>query len=181
MKRKSKKNSSYLIALLLLLLVGTGIGYAAISTTLNINGKSTIGKATWDVHFENLSVSQGSVTATKAAAIDAGKTNISYEVTLNTPGEYYEFTVDVANDGSIPAKVSALPTLGGITSADDVYLNYKVTYKDGSPISADDVLAVNGTASYKVRIEFDENITSSQLPTAGKSLDLTFAVNYAQK
>ena len=181
MKKKSKKNSSYLIAILLLLLVGVSVGYAALSTTLNINGKSTIGKATWDVHFENLKVTSGSVTATKAATIDSGNTNITYEIPLNTPGEYYEFTVDVANDGTIPAKVSAAPTLSGINTSADVYLNYTVTYADGRAIAVNDKLAVGGTATYKVRVEFDQNISSSQLPTNGATLDLAFAVNYVQE
>ena len=179
-KKSSRKNSSYLVALVLLLLVGMSIGYAAISTTLNINGKSSIGKATWDVHFENLKVTSGSVTATKAAAIDSGKTNITYEIPLSIPGDFYEFTVDVKNGGSIPAKVSANPTLGGISSAEDVYLNYTVTYSDGRSIAVNDALAAGATASYKVRVEFDENISNSQLPSEAKTLDLTFAVNYVQ-
>lgn len=179
-KKNSKKNSSYIVAIVLLLLVGISIGYAAISTTLNINGTSNIGKATWDVHFENLKVTTGSVTATEAAAIDAGKTNITYEIDMSTPGEFYEFTVDVTNGGSIPAKVSATPTLGGVSTAQDVYINYTVAYSDGTAVKANDTLAVGATKTLKVRVEFDSTISNSQLPTSAESLSLTFAVNYAQ-
>ena len=181
MNKKSKKKLSFKNSAVLLLLIGVGIGYAVISTTLNITGKTTIGKSSWDVHFENLVTTTGSVTPTQAAVIDSGKTNITYEIPLELPGDFYEFTVDVKNGGTIPAKVSANPTLGGITSAEDVYLNYTVTYADGTEIKLDDELAPSATASYKVRVEFDKNITGSQLPTDAKVLDLTFAVNYVQK
>ena len=44
------------IAIILFLTVGFCIGYAALNTTLTINGSSTIEKNTWDVHFENIKV-----------------------------------------------------------------------------------------------------------------------------
>ena len=43
---KSKKKSSFAVPLLLLLVISISIGYAALSTTLNINGTSTIKKQT---------------------------------------------------------------------------------------------------------------------------------------
>ena len=176
-----KKKVKYIMVALLLLLIGVGIGYAIISTTLTITGKTTIGKSTWDVHFENLVTTDGSVTATQPAVIDTGKTNITYEIPLAVPGEFYEFTVDVANGGSIPAKVSAAPTLGGVTTEEDAYINYTVTYANGDEIKVNDALEPGAKATYKVRVEFDRDITSSQLPSESKSLDLTFAINYVQK
>ncbi len=50
---KKKKNSSFVV-IALLLIVTISIGYAALSTTLNINGTSTIKTQTWDVHFANV-------------------------------------------------------------------------------------------------------------------------------
>ena len=176
-----KKEMKYVIVVLVLLLIGVGIGYAIISTTLKITGKTTIGKSTWDVHFENLVTTEGSVNATQPAVIDTGKTNITYEIPLAIPGDFYEFTVDVANGGSIPAKVSATPTLGGITTEEDVYINYTVAYANGDEITVNDALEPGAKVTYKVRVEFDRDITSSQLPSESKSLDLTFAVNYIQK
>lgn len=181
MRRRRIKNSSYIAAILLLLLVGISVGYAAISTTLNINGTSSIGKSTWDVHFENLAVTTGSVTATTPATIQSDKTNITYTITLNNPGDYYEFTVDVKNSGTMAAKISATPTLSGVSTAQDVYINYTVKYSNGNAIAANDTLAVGETKTFKVRVEFDSNISSSQLPSTTSSLSLGFSVNYVQQ
>ena len=179
MKKKSGKK--VVLSLLALLLLTITVGYAALSTTLNINGTSKINNATWDVHFANLEVTSGSVSATKAAAIDSGTTAIDYNVELIKPGDFYEFTVDVTNTGTIDAKLGEAPILSGVSAEQDVYTNYTVTYSDNTAINANDKLAAGATKKLKVRVEFDrENITNSQLPTEAQPLNLTFAMNYVQ-
>ena len=177
MKKKSGKK--VVLSLLALLLLTITVGYAALSTTLNINGTSKINNATWDVHFANLEVTSGSVSATKAATIDSA-TEIDYNVELIKPGDFYEFTVDVTNTGTIDAKLGAAPILNGVSAEQDVCTNYTVTYSDDTAIHANDKLAAGATKKLKVRVEFDRNITNSQLPTEAQTLDLKFAMNYVQ-
>ena len=177
MKKKSGKK--VVLSLLALLLLTITVGYAALSTTLNINGTSKINNATWNVQFKNLTVTPGSVSATKAATIDSA-TEIDYNVELIKPGDFYEFTVDVTNTGTIDAKLGEAPILSGVSAEQDVYTNYTVTYIDDTAIHANDKLAAGTTKKLKVRVEFDRNITNSQLPTEAQPLNLTFAMNYVQ-
>lgn len=190
---KDKKEKNIIIVALLIVVVSMSIGFAILSTTLNINGTATVKANKWDVHFENLQVASGSVTATTPAAItNADATLVNYVVTLDKPGDYYEFTVDVVNDGSIDAKISATPSISGVSPDQDVYVNYTVTYADGSTINANDPLVADTTnnanvKTYKVRVEYDATIENSQLPTptanggvGDQTLNLTFAVNYVQ-
>ena len=61
-----------ILFVLLLLVVGLSVGYALLQTTLTINGTSKIKGNTWDIHFANLNVIDGSVsigTGDVAAAI----------------------------------------------------------------------------------------------------------------
>lgn len=178
MKKKSGKK--VVLSLLALLLLTITIGYAALSTTLNIKGTSKINNASWNVHFDNLAVTSGSVSATKAAAIDSATTTIDYNVELTKPGDFYEFTVDVTNTGTIDAKLGDTPILNGVSTEQDVYTNYTVTYSDNTAIKANDKLAAGATKKLKVRVDFDKNITNSQLPTDAQTLNLTFAMNYVQ-
>ena len=178
MKKKSGKK--VVLSLLALLLLTITVGYAALSTTLNINGTSKINNATWNVQFKNLTVTPGSVSATKAATIDSGTTAIDYNVELIKPGDFYEFTVYVTNTGTIDAKLGDEPILNGVSAEQDVYTNYTVTYSDDTAIHANDKLAAGATKRLKVRVEFDRNITNSQLPTEAQPLNLTFAMNYVQ-
>lgn len=177
---KSKKKSSFAVPLLLLLVISISIGYAALSTTLNINGTSTIKTQTWDVHFANVKVTTNSgATVTKAPTITDGKTTeVTYNVALNQPGSVYEFTVDVVNGGSIAAKTSAAPTLGGNTQTG--IFNYTVTWSDGSAITANTTLAAGATKTAKVRVEYKKDITVSQLPAADTALTLTCSIPYVQ-
>ena len=176
---KKKKNSSFVV-IALLLIVTISIGYAALSTTLNINGTSTIKTNTWDVHFANVKVTTNTgATVTKAPTITEGKTTeVTYNVALNQPGSVYEFTVDVVNGGTIAAKTSATPTLGGNTQT--AIFNYTVTWSDGSAITANTALAAGATKTAKVRIEYKKDITAAQLPSTDTALSLTCSIPYVQ-
>ena len=52
----TKKKYFLSTMLLVLIIILLSIGYAYLSTTLNINGSSSINNATWNIHFENVQV-----------------------------------------------------------------------------------------------------------------------------
>lgn len=60
MKEKKEKKRKYVIVLLLLLIVICfSVGFALLSTKLDIQGTSEIGKLSWDIHFDNIKVTNG--------------------------------------------------------------------------------------------------------------------------
>lgn len=177
--RSNKTN--YLVAIIILLLVSISIGYAALSSTLNINGTSNIAKTIWDVHFENIVVTAGSVTATSSPTVSGDKLAVNYVVPLTLPGDFYEFTVDVKNSGSISAKLSQAPVISGVNTTQDVYVNYMVTYSSGDEIKSGDTLNAGASTTIKVRIEYDENITAGDLPSEAQTLNLSYSMNYVQQ
>ena len=195
--RKESKKQNIMIVIIALLLVVT-IGYATLQTNLTINGTSKINNSTWNVHFNNPTVATGSVaidTSTHANAKAATKddaTTVSYNVLLTNPGDYYEFTVPVQNEGSIDAMIDEITStiqigtgiVTNITSSSDLptWLNYSVTYSDGVAIAPKHELNAGTTETYKVRVEFKRDIDNTQLEdAAGKELKLTFSVKYVQK
>ena len=182
MNKKKKGRGSFIAILVLVLVLGISIGYAALSTTLNINGSTTIGKSSWDVHFANVIETAGGVTATKAAAITAGQTTeVTYEVTLPTPGTFYEFTVDVVNAGSLDAKLSADATVEGVSAAQAVYTKYSVVWSDtGVAPKTGDVITAGQKKTAKVRVEYNKDVTAAQLPTTDQVLTLTASMNFIQ-
>ena len=130
MRRGYKKKHFY--QLLIILFLCLGIGYAALMTDLSITGVANVTHSSWDVHFENLQVQYGSVTPDVAASIDSD-TSISYEITLNQPGDFYDFRVDVVNEGTIDAMIESFSSkLNGtaITTLPS-YINYSVTFMMG--------------------------------------------------
>ena len=177
--KKSKKRLYFLLVIVLLLLVS--VGYAVLSTNLNIVGASTINNSTWDIHWENVSVKSGSVTAS-TPTIDTAKTTVNYSVTLTIPGDYYEFTVDAVNAGTIDGMISVVSNkLNGteITTLPS-YLEYKVTYEDGVDIAPNHLLAAGTSEKYKVHVGYKKDISVSDLPATPQTLNLSFSVTYVQ-
>ena len=167
--------------ILILLVVCLGIGYSYLNTELNINGTANINSANWNVYWNNVQVTEGSVSA-PTPTIDSTKTTVSYSIILNTPGDYYEFTVDAVNGGTIDAMIDTIDSkLNGatITTLPD-YLKYTVTYSDGVALEPNHQLLHNTTEKYKVRIEYRTDIELNQLPATNQTLSLQFTVTYRQ-
>ena len=164
--------------LLFLLILGLGIGFAYLSTQLNINGATNVLGSKWSVYFDNIVVSEGSMEA-ELPTIDTNKTTVDFGVTLANPGDYYEFTVDVVNDGTIDAMIESISKTS-LEARVLQYLNYTVTYNDGKSIEQNDVLEAKDKTTYKVRVEFKKDVSASDLDENGVSLDLSFTANYVQ-
>ena len=182
--RKEKKEGNgrkgFLVLILLLLLIGVTIGYSVLSDTLNINGTSRIKNATWKVHFTRVNPTSGSVSPVSAPSISSDGLKITYDVNLDTPGDYYEFTATVKNDGSVDAKLASKPTLTGLTDSQNTYINHTFTHSDGSKVEAGEELLAGDSIVYKVRIEFDKNVNEDQLPTAEQILSLSVKLDWEQ-
>ena len=178
--KKNKKKLNYMILIIMLLVIS--IGYAVLSTNLNIVGAGTINNPTWNIHWENVQVKTGSVSAS-TPTIDTAKTTVNYSVTLTIPGDYYEFTVDAVNAGTIDGMVSVVSNKLNNTEITTLpnYLEYKVTYEDGVDIAPNHLLAANTSEKYKVHVGYKKDISATDIPTTPQTLNLSFSVTYVQR
>ena len=176
--RYNKKRSTFFL-FLFLLVCSVGLGYAALSTTLSIDGSAQFKDARWNVYFDNLNVTSGSVTATTAASI-TNTTTVSFAARLENPGDFYEFTVDVVNGGNMNAMIESFNILPELTTAQQNYLSYKVTYRNGVELALYQKLDAGDTETLKVRFEYLENNDVSLYPTEDDSVTIAFDVTYVQ-
>ena len=174
-KRRMARNKKSFIFVTILCM---GIGFAFLSTNLSISGVTNVLGSKWSIYFDNISVSEGS-TDSELPLIDSDKTTVNFGVTLANPGDFYEFTVDVVNDGTVDAMVDSI-AMSSLSSDVAKYLSYTATYSDGSALSKKDILEAKKTATYKIRIEFLRDVIASDLNENGISLNLVFGVNYIQ-
>ena len=176
---KNKRKLNYMILIIMILVVS--IGYAILSSNLNIVGSSQISAPTWDIHWENVQVKTGSVSA-QTPTIDTNKTTVNYTVTFTIPGEYYEFTVYAVNAGTIDGMVSVVSNkLNGteITTLPN-YLEYSVSYSDGVSIAQNHLLESGTSEKYKVHVGYKKDISVSDIPSTAQTLNLSFSVTYVQ-
>ena len=169
--RTNRKKNLYVGLLCFILLLG--IGFAALAANLKIDGTVNVSRTSWDVHFENVSITEGSVTANPAPTSDnTTTTEMAYTINFTKPGDFYEFTVDMVNDGTIDAMVDVVSnktySSNGTTEITlPTYLKNTVTYEDGTPILRNQKLDHNTTEKIKVRVEFRQDIQASDLPSSG--------------
>ena len=176
MRRKSKV---LYICLIIAICFTIGIGYSIINRTLIVTGNSEVKQNTWDLHFDNIQVRNGSVTANLQPTI-TNDLIVDFNVLLEKPGDFYEFTVDVVNSGTIDAMIDSLTKTPELTEEQTKYLNYIVEYQNGEQISSKQLLKINSSVRLKVKVEYKKDITADDLPNTLVTLDLSFKVNYIQ-
>lgn len=92
---------------LLVAVLGLTVAFAALSQTLTINGSAAVNTASWDIHFENLTLSEKTGTAEVSGTPQLTGTAISgIDVSLNKPGDKIVYEFDLVNNGSIEAKLT---------------------------------------------------------------------------
>ncbi len=184
----NNKKTIYGIIFILICLVA--IGYAAIVSNISIVGTAKIKTNNFDVHFENVSVTSGSVeinttNGDSAATIEpTNRTRVDYSVTLANPGDFYEFTVKVVNGGGMDAMINTVTSkMNNVVINNNLpnYLEYNVTYEDGVAIEPNHELNATQVETYKVRVAYRTDIDPSDLPTTPSTLNFSFSVNYIQK
>ena len=154
------------------------MAYAALSVSLNIAGNAQVVGSTWDVHLDNIKVTNGSVSGVDPTITSS--TTAIFSTTLNSPGDFYEFTIDVVNDGSIDAMIESITKTPTLSTEQAKYLNYIVEYQNGESINTKQLVSKNSFVRLKVRVEFRKDITASDFPTTSETLNLAFSVNYVQ-
>ena len=184
-KKEKKKNKLPVLTLIILVL---SIGYALLSQELSIHGTSQLKDSKWNIHWDNVQVNSNSVSGTsvtQAAQItNTEKTLVEYSITLSKPGEFYEFTVDAKNEGTVDGMVNAVSNKvyesnGTTEKTLPAYLTYSVTYNNGKPIDRNHLLSAGATEKYKVRVEF-KDVEASLLPTQEETIKFKFSVDYVQ-
>lgn len=172
---------------------GLSVAYAALSSTLQINGTATVTPATWGVEFDPTTLSApvltGAASVTTAPTITATKID-GYNLTLTKPGDSVTYTFNVKNTGTIDAKITDFtyltptytPNNTDTAAADKTLvqknLTIKLTYNAATTtaqtstviaadteVAANQVLKAGQSVTLKLEVAYDEAKTSTELPT----------------
>ena len=154
------------------------IAYAALNAVLTIQGSAQVSSADWDVHLANPRVTNGSVTTT-VPTLTTGK-SLTFSTTLNMPGDFYEFTVDVVNSGSIDAMIEKVTKTPELTVDQAKFLKYEVSYANGESVANKQAIAAGVTMPIKVRVEYRNDLVASDLPAGQVQLTLGLVLDYIQ-
>ncbi len=187
MERK-RNLETLVIVVLTIAIVVMSVGFASIGRDLEINGSANVSASSWNVAFntESYVATTGSNAITPAQDdLNVSNTSITYNVDFTQPGQFYEFKIDVENNGTFDA------SLDGITmSTVDSHLKYTVKYNDTEYTQSNTnisgvTLGKNGsdnsTATVTVRVEYKMPETESEiLGTDLNDVELNLTLSYSQ-
>lgn len=172
MRRFRKPKSTFI----LLLIVSISIGFAYLSSVLNINSGVSFRENSFDVHFENINILSEDIEYTTLEISPSDSTTLNASINFYEPSEIFEFTVDVINGGGIDAKLQSIEN--NLTSSISEFITIETKYFDGQEIKENDLLRMG--QSKKIRIKVTYNYDIEELPTAGTTT-VAITMNYINK
>ena len=173
------RKTLYLVLAIVMISVFTlSIAYAAMSAVLEIHGNSEVVASSWDIHLDNIKVTSGSVNSEKPTI--SGNTTLSFNTTLELPGDFYEFTVDVVNDGSIDAVIDTVSINPRLSTQQARYIKREITYENGEDITSNQIIKKKTRTPIKIRIEYKKDIGASVLPFRDTLLSFEVSLIYVQ-
>ena len=166
----NKKKQRRVILLLIIAVLAMTVGFAVFNSTLNINGTVKVKPTKWSVHFVADDYTE-TASSEAASAHSVGTTDYSFTVQLDEPGDFYEATVNVINDGNFAANLKTL-TMSTLTTEQAKYLTYSVFYNGTEYTQTTNnlaiPLAVGATVPVKVRVTYVLPENAEDLPVAAQ-------------
>ena len=155
MKKLKKEELKFVLLVAAILVVGVGIAYAALSTTLSITfGTVTQSALSWNVAFTGTSApvtaAGTSDTGRSCGAATVTATSVTVaDTSLSKPGDKCTYTLTVKNSGTVAAKLNAItPTApSGIscgTAAGGNLVCGNITYKLTTDAAGSTLLTTGG-------------------------------------
>ncbi|MBR4694405.1 MAG: hypothetical protein IKP07_06280 [Bacilli bacterium] len=132
------------IIILLLILIASLL---VIRFIYKINHETVDTDYMWNIEFDNLNITEGSTKGN----LSLNDNVINLDVSLEKDTEFFEFTLDVTNKGSLNAKIEEVIVE---KDADNDILKYNITYLDDVPINRGDIIRSHDKKTIKVRIYY---------------------------
>ncbi len=169
----SRRTKLIIIACLCVVVVGLSIGYALLSTRLNITGTAKVPASTWDVVFLENEINKTETGMAKCSLGTIEGTSISeMNVEFTKPGDSCTFSIPVKNIGNISAK---LVDVTGKSSNLTFVGSGKTVLSDQELLQKNVVYEVNyGTTP----IKGDTNFSNIELLKATNEVTVTLRVTF---
>lgn len=179
--KKQTKNKKYVLMVLVVLLLGLAVGYAAFSDVLHISGSANA-YGTFDVQFTSCTINTANSRGYNTSGADATGATISADgktltVTVDQlayPGAGVQFDTVITNVGSIPATVKGLSNRNNEEGAG-------VFVIDGLTLPGDHATTLNqlDTCQFSFVVYWDPESTT-QLTADNHEISFTLDIEYEQ-
>lgn len=131
------------------------------------------------VYFDNVKLLSTNVKSnnTIPLKIDDGKCKFTYDVNLDVPGDYYQFSIDVVNTSNEDVKIDNI-VMTELSDSVKKFLKYEVVYSNKEKLKRGDVIAAGGVKTLIVEVKYRDDLNPIDLPQNDVFVNLDFQVNY---
>ncbi len=161
---RTRKKQRIIIGTLCSILVGLAIGYAVLSSQLNIQGTGSV-ISNFQILFTK--IEEGTMNGAKTIQKEiVGDTTANFIIDLKSPGSTGEYIITVENRGTIDAYVKDIKGVVDSNKKEPKDIQFSI---DG--LKVNDKLKARETKTFKVKVNWDNNATT--IPETSKDLSLT--------
>ena len=189
LKIKTDKRN-YIIIGLCMILVVMGVGYAAFSSLLTINGTANISNS-WCVGFDNTkqntytakvgttggTAPTGSITFSGSTCETKYQPDASLTATFHQPGDQIEYTLTIKNKSTVPVAIKSIQVENNNVTTDTTIKKGNIEFIVHMPESTN--LAIDGETTMRVVARF-QNTTDVTGVYNGEEQSLNVKINAEQ-
>ena len=170
MEEKYMKTKKMIIITMCCLICVMAVAYAAFSTNLTINGTANI-TSTWKIEFSSIQKFDSQGNAKEIAAPTASGTTATFNVDLESPGDYIMYLVTIRNNGTLDAIINNIILGGTNNDAIQIEIDPGTGFKRGGK------LASKSSVGFMVTIKYNPDVTTQPEKT---NKQLTLTVDFVQ-
>ena len=160
---------TFIIVALVAIFAFMGIGYSMLSSRLEITSINR-SSGNWDVHFGTITATETGTGVSRSVVKNSDSLKASFIVDLYDAGDSVEYSVNVVNNGNIPAKLVDVETDTENVSS---FISFTNTAVENT------VIQPNGTYTFTVTIAVDDSSGQQLQDVIGSkyTIDLSFVQN----
>ena len=180
MRFNSKTNSMVLFLFSLILLLG--VGYAYLNTSVTVQGAGKVTSSSWDVHFENVVVDEKSSNSIDGNPLPTiiDDSTVTFNVGLESPGEFYEFSLDVVNNGTIDAMIDDIIVSPELNVDQQKMFRYEIKYDNGINLEKYQSLKSGEKKNIKILFKYNEMLDYVEYSEENQSFEFSITIKYVQ-
>ena len=180
MRFNSKTNSMVLFLFSMILLLG--VGYAYLNTSVTVQGAGKVTSSSWDVHFENVVVNEKSSNSLEGNPLPTiiDDSTVTFNVGLESPGEFYEFSLDIVNNGTIDAMIDDIIVSPELTVEQQKMFRYEVKYDNGINLEKYQSLKSGEKKNIKILFKYNEMLDYVEYSEENQSFEFSITIKYVQ-
>lgn len=172
---RKKRKYKFLIILLLFI----SIGFAVTLLERNVFSTFSFSRFNWNIYLSNVQVVSGSTASTSAPTIDGMSLNCATSFT--ELGDYYEFTVDVVNNGepnAVLESINAYEVVSGTDQALPNAISFEVKHSDDTAYTIGETINKGSSRKYKIRLTYNFNIQNEDLITTATTKNIKVELKF---